>query len=120
MRKNTGKYGLKLSPLTDRGTPRAGNDVVTLKVHLYFEARGKWSQYSKFQLHTFEVILKAKKANGGPASWIAEAILAYDPRPGDLQRSANSLITEMTKFCEQKLGAPVRGITKMMISQSYL
>ena len=104
----------------ERGKVSVGHDVTTIKVNLYYEQRGRWSQFARLQMHTFEVILKAKKANGGPAAWIAESILAYDPRPADSQKASNSLILELTKNLESKLGAPVRGITKMMITQSYI
>ena len=107
----------------ETGTPRAGHDIMTLKVNLYYESKGKWTQFARLPMYTFEVILKAKKEKalkGQMTAWIAESILAYDYRPVDLKKSLNSLVDEMTRYCEEKLGAPVRGITKMMISQSYL
>ena len=104
----------------ERGTPRAGNDITTMKVNLYYEFKGKWRTSPRLEMNTFEVILKAKKANGGPAAWVAESVLAYDPRPYNIKQSSGSLVSEMTKLLENKLGAEVKGITKLMIHQSYL
>ena len=102
--------------------PRTGNDVYSIRVNLYYESKGRWVASPKLQMHTFEVIVKMKKANGGPASWVAEAVIAYDKQPTayNLAKTGNSLISEMTKVCEQRLGAPVKGITKLMITQSYM
>ena len=102
------------------GKIRVGHDITTLKVNLYYEDKGKWPVASRLPMHTFEVILKAKKANGGPPAWLAESVLAYDPQPYNIKRTAESLAVEMKKLCELKLGTHVRGITKLMVLQSYL
>jgi len=102
------------------GKIRVGNDITTLKVILYYEDKGKWTPASRLQMHKFEVILKAKKANGGPPAWLAESVLAYDPQPYNIRKTAENLAAEMKKLCEQKLGTNVRGITKLMVLQSYL
>lgn len=102
------------------GKIRVGHDITTLKVNLYYEDKGKWTVASRLQMHTFEVILKAKKANGGPPAWLAESVLAYDPQPYNIKRTAESLAVEMKKLCELRLGTHVRGLTKLMVLQSYL
>jgi hypothetical protein len=104
----------------EKGKIRVGHDITTVKVQLYYEAKGKWTIAPRLQVHTFEVILKFKRANGGMASWVAESVIAYDYPPPNLRKTAEGLINELHYALKQRLGIHVRGITKLMISQAYL
>ena len=110
-----------MKEVKERGKPRHGTDVQTLTINLYFENRGKWSSMPRLlQQHSFDVIAKADRPNGGPPSWSAEAVIANDPAPYNLKKSANSLIEELNTICENRLGGPIRGITKTLIYQAYM
>ena len=109
------------SGIKERGKPRHGTDIQTLTIILYFEEKGKWSAMPRLlKEHSFHVIAKANRPNGGPQTWTAESVIANDPIPYNLRKTSGSLIEELNRICENRLGGTIRGITKTLIYQAYL